>query len=121
MSDRTLATPAAARTIARPLKALIPLIQSELQQGNSAGREHYRAAGQMLIEAKEQVPHGGWGRWLTKNFDMAQRTAQEYMAWARAEHMRGGVAHMPASKREFTGHTERRREDSRGGAGASGS
>ena len=46
--------------IARPLKVLIPLIQSELQQGNNAGHEHYRRAGEMLIEAKDQVGHGAW-------------------------------------------------------------
>ena len=54
--DRPPATPVprTALQIARPLKVLIPLIQSELQQGNSAGHEHYRIAGEMLIEAKDQ-------------------------------------------------------------------
>jgi Protein of unknown function (DUF3102) len=101
---------AKAREVARPLKVLIPMIQGELQQGNTAGREHYTRAGLMLIEAKAQVARGGWGRWLTKNFDLAQRTAQEYMAWAREEQIRGGAAHMPNSIREFSGHTERERE-----------
>jgi|KBSMisStandDraft_5_1062788.scaffolds.fasta_scaffold99877_3 hypothetical protein len=97
--------------IARPLKVLIPLIQSELQQGNTAGREHYRLAGQMLVEAKDQISRGGWSGWLTKNFDLSQRTAQEYMRWAREEQIRGGAAHMPNSMREFTGHADRRRDD----------
>jgi hypothetical protein len=35
-----LATVEKKHAIARPLKILIPLIQGELQQGNSAGREH---------------------------------------------------------------------------------
>jgi hypothetical protein len=98
------------RQIARPLKVLIPLIQSELQQGNSAGHEHYRRAGEMLIEAKDQVGHGGWSRWLTKNFDLSIRTAQVYMRWAREfDQKRRGPAYSSLS--EMTGGTERRRED----------
>jgi hypothetical protein len=71
------------RNIARPLKALIPMIQSELQLGNDSGRAHYEEAGRLLIEAKDQVGHGAWGRWLTKHFDLTDRTARAYMAWAR--------------------------------------
>jgi hypothetical protein len=101
------------RKVARPLKALIPLIQSELQQGNSAGHEHYMRAGQMLIEAKEQVGYGGWNRWLTKNFDMDKTTAQRYMRWAREhDQMRTGGPQVPyASLREMRGATERQREE----------
>jgi hypothetical protein len=107
----SVAITAKARSIARPLKTLVPLIQSELQQGNNAGHEHYRRAGEMLIEAKDQVGHGGWTRWLAKNFDLSQRTAQDYMRWAREEQMRGGAAHMPQSMHDFTGHRERKREE----------
>lgn len=74
----------ALRKTGRPLKVLIPMIQSELQQGNAAGQEHYRRAGQMLIEAKDQVGYGNWGRWLAKNFDLNDSTARVYMRWARA-------------------------------------
>jgi hypothetical protein len=100
------------RKIARPLKVLIPMIQSELQQGNSAGHEHYRRAGEMLIEAKDQVGHGGWGRWLAKNFDMSARQAQEYMRWAREHDQKraGGAQVMYSSLREMRGATERDRE-----------
>jgi Protein of unknown function (DUF3102) len=69
------------------------------------------SAGEMLIEAKDQVSHGAWGTWLSKNFDLSSRTAQHYMQWARVEHIPGGSAHMPASMNELTGGTERRRED----------
>jgi len=97
--------------IARPLKVLVPLIQSELQQGNTAGHEHYRRAGEMLIEAKGQVAYGGWGRWLTKNFDLSHRQANEYMRWAREyDQNRGGAAKI-SSLRQMSGHTERRREE----------
>ena len=98
------------RKVARPLKMLIPMIQSELQQGNSAGREHYRRAGEMLIEAKDQVAHGGWSRWLAKYFDLSMRTAQDYMRWAREyDQMRRGPSY--SSLHEMTGGTERKREE----------
>jgi Protein of unknown function (DUF3102) len=101
----------ATKQIARPLKVLIPMIQGELQMGNDAGQEHYRRAGEMLIEAKEQVPHGRWGTWLSKNFTLHADTARNYMRWAREYQNRGGASEMqPTSMRQMTGHTERRRE-----------
>jgi hypothetical protein len=86
---------------------LIPLIQSELQQGNDAGQEHYCRAGEMLIEAKEQVAYGQWNRWLVKNFDLSKTTANVYMRWAR-QHLDGRP--VQASMHAMTGGTERRRE-----------
>jgi hypothetical protein len=71
------------RQVARPLKVLVPLIQEELVAGNEAGLEHYRRAGVMLVEAKDQVSHGGWGPWLNKNFELSRWTAQRYMRLAR--------------------------------------
>lgn len=108
-----MATVAIRRTqVARPLKVLVPMIQSELQQGNSAGHEHYRRAGEMLIEARDQLGRGAWGRWLAKNFDLTMRTAQVYMQWAREHQTRGGASHSSyRSLREMTGHTGRDRED----------
>lgn len=100
------------RKVARPLKVLIPMIQSQLQQGNAAGHEHYRRAGEMLIEAKDQVGYGRWSRWLKKNFDLSDWTARAYMRWAR-EHSSGDrVTEVRyTSLRQMTGATERRRED----------
>src|SRR5262245_25571732 len=69
--------------ISRPLKVLIPLIKDELQEGDAAGHEHYRRAGEMLIEARDQVGYGDWSRWLTKNFELSERSARRYMRWAR--------------------------------------
>jgi hypothetical protein len=100
------------RTIARPLKTLIPMIQSELQQGNSAGHEHYCRAGEMLKEAQDQVGYGGWVKWLSKNFDLSRQTAALYMRWAREAKLSGGARQVPyRSMRDMTGHTERERED----------
>jgi len=100
--------------VARPLKVLIPLIQSEIERGDAAGHDNYVHAGAMLIEAKEQVAHGGWGRWLSSNFDLSIRTAQTYMAWARArsDEMRtGGSQTSYSSMRDMRGATERERNE----------
>jgi hypothetical protein len=99
--------------ITRPLKVLIPLIKDELQEGDAAGHDHYRRAGEMLIEAKDQVAHGAWTQWLTKNFELSQRQAQVYMQWARHKaQMRSGDAHLESfsSLNDMTGATERQRE-----------
>jgi hypothetical protein len=99
--------------VGRPLKILIPMIQSELQQGNTAGREHYLQAGRMLREAREQLSHGSWGAWLTRNFDLSTRTAQVYMQWAKhAEQIRSGTAQTKPfnSLSEMRGDTDRARE-----------
>ena len=97
--------------VARPLKILIPMIQSELQQGNTAGREHYRHAGEMLIEARDQLSHGSWTAWLTKNFDLSQSTARVYMRWAReAQNERGARDLEYTSLREMRGDTDRDRD-----------
>jgi hypothetical protein len=78
-----LATVEKKHAIARPLKVLVPLIQSEIAAGNEAGLEHYRKAGDMLLEAREQVPHGSWSRWIKANFELSQETARRYMHLAR--------------------------------------
>jgi hypothetical protein len=96
--------------ISRPLKVLIPLIKDELQEGDAAGHEHYRRAGEMLLEAREQLAHGAWGKWLKSNFELSRQTAYTYMQWAE-HHLSGGAIQVPyASMREMTGHTERQRE-----------
>jgi len=44
---------------------------------------HARKAGQLLIEAKEQVPYGEWGSWLDQHCECAESTAGLYMKIAR--------------------------------------
>ena len=58
---------------------LVPLIKSELDAGAEAGLHHYRRAGEMLLEAKEQVAHGEWTAWVERNFHLSQTTARRYM------------------------------------------
>ena len=40
-------------------------------------------AGVALIEAKRQVEHGQWLRWLKDNCELSERTAEVYMTCAR--------------------------------------
>src|SRR6516165_10560619 len=67
-------------SLARPLSVLVPLIKEEIELGNAAGLEHYRAAGELLLEAKAQVGHGEWKGWLKIHFALSQETARRYMA-----------------------------------------
>ena len=46
--------------IARPLKVLIPLIEVDLVAGDSAGSEHYRDAGEKLLEARARPGGRNW-------------------------------------------------------------
>ena len=71
--------------VARPLRVLVPLIKHELAEGDAAGLEHYRRAGEMLVEAQGQVARGSWGRWLIQNFELSRRTAYRYMRLARVD------------------------------------
>lgn len=101
------------KAIGRPLKVLIPLIQQDLEHGDRAGMNYYAAAGDKLLEAKPQVSHGYWGPWLSKNFDLSDRTAQNYMRYARLRaegQNRSGAAEIPRSLREMTGDTKRDRQ-----------
>lgn len=99
-----------AQQIARPLKVLVPLIQTELEEGDQAGHEHYRRAGELLIEAKDQLEHGAFGKWLSKNFALSHSQANLYMRWARAHFEAPGHTVQHASLSEMRGKTERTRE-----------
>src|SRR5262245_31627570 len=45
----------------------------------------YRSAGEKLIQAKQLVDHGEWGKWLTENFALKERQAQRYMDFAKSK------------------------------------
>jgi len=58
---------------------------------------HAMVAGDLLIEAKAQVPHGQWLPWLAEHCAISERTAQLYMRTAKnrttiEEQIRNGVA-----------------------------
>ena len=44
---------------------------------------HAMAAGDLLLKAKERLPHGAWLPWLADSCALSERTAQRYMALAR--------------------------------------
>jgi hypothetical protein len=79
------------KEVARPLKILVPLIREEIELGYKAGIEHYRRAGEMLNEAKEQIPHGEWMAWVRRNFKdssgnaLSHVTAMRYMRLAETD------------------------------------
>jgi Protein of unknown function (DUF3102) len=78
----------------------------------TAGYEHYVRAGEMLIEAKQQVADGRWSAWLKENFSLSRATAYNHMRWARLQDDNGrGATGMPTSFRQMEGRTESDREE----------
>jgi hypothetical protein len=75
----------AERQIARPLHVLVPLIKDDLTAALLAGMPYHRAAGEKLLEAKEQLPHGSFGAWVNRNFQINLRMAQYYMSLVKTE------------------------------------
>lgn len=77
-----------AGTVARPLHVLVPLIKQDLKLGDEererAGMDHYRAAGEKMLEAKPQMARGEFISWITRNFKISKQHAARYMAFARA-------------------------------------
>lgn len=74
----------------RPPAELVILsveIDSEIERGDELGYQaldHYRRAGELLIEAKQAVTHGEWSDWLAANVRRAsERSAQRYMRLAK--------------------------------------
>jgi hypothetical protein len=55
----------------------------QCEQALKSGLSHALAAGQLLLEVKSRVGHGGWLGWLKANFGFSERTAQTYMRVAR--------------------------------------
>ena len=97
--------------IGRPLKVLIPLIQQELQDGDRAGLEHYRRAGELLLEARDAVAPFKWGAWLSQNFALSRPTAYRYMKLAEVQEGRlgaettitGAIGESSRDSRRFSG------------------
>ena len=71
---------------ADPLADLATRIKSLHAQVLDAGKNVVRKAieaGVALIEAKRQVGHGNWLKWLKENCELSERTAEVYMECAR--------------------------------------
>lgn len=56
--------------------------------------EHAIRCGQLLNEAKQELPHGGWLPWLDDHFPASRRTAQGYMRLARRAEDAQALAHL---------------------------
>jgi Protein of unknown function (DUF3102) len=57
---------------------------------------HAIAAGELLLQAKEQLKHGRWLPWLQTNCEIPERTVQAYMRLARLPaEKRNAVADLP--------------------------
>ncbi|MBN2359676.1 MAG: DUF3102 domain-containing protein [Deltaproteobacteria bacterium] len=61
-------------------------VRSEHEQVRAlavAATPHAVRAGELLLQAKEQLPHGDWLPWLQDHCELTERTAQAYMRLAR--------------------------------------
>jgi phage N-6-adenine-methyltransferase len=73
--------------------AALALVRSDVDRleqlaaaANRAHRDGVRAAiaaGKALLEAKQLLPHGHWGKWIKEHCDFSERAAQMYMQAAR--------------------------------------
>lgn len=84
----TAITHEARKEIVRPLRILVPLIKEDLRHGQeaaqNAGLPYYRAAGEKMLEAKEQLKHGEFKPWIVRNFKISYSHAHKYMQFAEA-------------------------------------
>lgn len=90
------------RGLSKGPRALVTRINEEHAKCEVAARnalEHAFTVGELLADAKAQVPHGQWASWVKTNCDFSLRTAQGYMRIAaRADELGGKtqrVAHLP--------------------------
>jgi hypothetical protein len=100
-----MAEPTALKPNADPLADLATRIKSLHAQVLDAGKNVVRKAieaGVALIDAKRQVGHGNWLRWLRDNCELSERTAEVYMECARnrqkLEAIIAGAANMTLAK-----------------------
>jgi hypothetical protein len=66
------------------LAADIRAAHQEVTRGAQGVAERALAAGRMLIETKDSLPHGAWEPWLAQHVGMSARTARRYMQLAHA-------------------------------------
>jgi hypothetical protein len=65
--------------LTRRLSDLAERINAEIQ----SSLFHAKNVGELLLQAKEQCPHGQWLPWLKANVHLSERTAQAYMQVAK--------------------------------------
>jgi hypothetical protein len=70
---------------ARWIKQTMREAAIELEKAEKEYRDEMAAVGDMLMDVKEALPHGEFLPWLEENFDFNERTARQYMRFARGE------------------------------------
>lgn len=64
--------------------------------------EHARRAGELLLQAKGAIGHGGWLPWIEANCSFSARTAQRYMnlseGWDRLQGKYDTVSHLTLNR-----------------------
>jgi hypothetical protein len=73
----------AAKKPALPNRRPLSAIEADIASTQTDDTGNLIKRGEYLIEAKEQIEHGEWTRWLDHNFDLSERTAQSQMQVAR--------------------------------------
>jgi len=74
------------REVARPLKILIPLIKNDIERGDEAGMEFYKAAGEKLNEAETHFDSNRiFYQWAEKEFGKSRRTIDTWMVCGAAK------------------------------------
>ena len=53
----------------------------------SAALDYARQAGELLMQAKQSLPHGAFGAWVQQNCDVSLRQAQRYMGAAQGKQL----------------------------------
>ena len=72
----------ASNSLIRPLNELRLEINAEhtLAEGAAVtALGHAKRTGELLVEAKNQIPHGDWLQWLAANCEVSPRQAQRYI------------------------------------------
>ncbi len=80
--------------ITRPLEVIETEINFYKQQTATGIIE----IGKRLIEAKNQLEHGQWGKWLEEKVDLKERTAQRFMQVANEFRNASTLTDLPQSK-----------------------
>jgi hypothetical protein len=87
------------------LAELAGRINAEHEAGERAtrrGLEHFRAAGDALLQAKADCGHGRFKAWVEKNVKVSYRTAAVYMRLAREGEKCAAAAHLRDALRMLT-------------------
>ncbi len=65
------------------LAAQINHAHAEVEERIRAAVPHAIRAGELLLQAKAELPHGAFGNWISENCVFSERTAQGYMRLSR--------------------------------------